>query len=184
MGDLWRRTRQVTTLTEDHVQTILLGYDDTPSARAALDRAAELTRALGAKLVVTSVAPVLISVGRSSGLIDVCDPPARHAEALRHARAYLRERGIEAEYVNAIGDRASRIVDIAKLHNADLIIVGSRGSSLRRRLTRESISESVVHKARCAVLVVRTSNTSANGAAGGNELIERGGGAEPERIAA
>jgi len=49
------------------MQTILVGYDDSEQAQRALDRAIELGKALGAEIVVASVAPVAISSGRSAG---------------------------------------------------------------------------------------------------------------------
>jgi nucleotide-binding universal stress UspA family protein len=136
------------------MQSIVLAYDDTPSARGALESAGALASAFDAKLTVTSVAPVLVSVGRSGGLIDSADPPERHAQALEHARSFLRERGVEADYVNLIGPPAETIVRLATRRHADLIVVGSRRPSLAKRLFGQSVSESVMHKARCPVLVV------------------------------
>ena len=49
------------------MKAIVVGYDDTEPSKRALDRAAELASRFGAKLIVTSVAPVLITghgVGR------------------------------------------------------------------------------------------------------------------------
>ena len=42
---------------ELRLKTIVLGYDGTRSAGRALERAAAIARAFGAKLVVTDVAP-------------------------------------------------------------------------------------------------------------------------------
>jgi nucleotide-binding universal stress UspA family protein len=149
------------------MQTILLAYEDSSSARGALKSAARLARAFDAKLIVTSVAPVLVSVGRSGGLIDPVDPPERHAEALEHARAYLREHDIEADYINLIGPPADTIARAAKATGADLIVVGSRGSSVIKRMLGQSVSASVMHKATCAVLVVREPKRAAGAAASG-----------------
>lgn len=58
------------------MKTILLAYDDSASGEAALERAAELTARLDAKLIVLTVAPTLISVGHGGGL-DPIDSVAR-----------------------------------------------------------------------------------------------------------
>jgi len=41
------------------MKTIVLGYDDSPEAARALQRTTELASALGARVLVTSVAPVM-----------------------------------------------------------------------------------------------------------------------------
>ena len=46
------------------MKTIVVGYDQSESAKLALDRAAELTKAFGAQLHVVSVAPTLEPGGR------------------------------------------------------------------------------------------------------------------------
>src|SRR5207253_2250181 len=52
------------------LKTIVVAFDDTDPARRALERAADLAEAFGAKLVVTSVAPLLVGVGRTAGPLD------------------------------------------------------------------------------------------------------------------
>ena len=78
------------------MKTIVLGYDDSDPAKRALERAAELATAFGAKVIVTSVAPML--VGRAGGPVDPADPPDEHKRELTHAASFLAERGIEADY--------------------------------------------------------------------------------------
>ena len=48
------------------MKTIVLAYNDTASSNRALERAAELARFYEAKLVVTSVVPVLVGAELSS----------------------------------------------------------------------------------------------------------------------
>ncbi|HTP18007.1 MAG TPA: universal stress protein [Solirubrobacteraceae bacterium] len=136
------------------MSTIVVGYDETPGSQHALERAATLAKALGAKLVVTSVTPVLISSGRSAGAIDSTDPPEKHAKELETARTYLEGQGIEADYQGAIGEPADAIVQLANERKAEMIVVGTREPNLIQRLTGQSVSESVTHRAHCDVLIV------------------------------
>ncbi len=136
------------------MNTILLAYDDTDPSKRALERAAQLTKAFGAKLIVTSVSPFMASIGRSAGPIDPTDPPEKHAEELAHARTYLEGEGIEAAYAPALGDVADTIATVARENNADLIVVGTRELNALQRLLGQSVSASVTHKAECDVMIV------------------------------
>jgi nucleotide-binding universal stress UspA family protein len=136
------------------MKTILVGYDETEVSKRALDRAAELAKALGAKLIVTSVAPLQRDAGRGMGPIDPTDPPARHQEELAHAREAVRARGLDAECVMALGDPASAIVMLADERKADLIVVGSRHAGFFEHLLRPSVSHAVSQHAHGDVLIV------------------------------
>ena len=136
------------------MDTIVIGYDDTPAARRALERAATLAKALGSKLVVTSVAPVVASAARSAGPIDPTDTPADHVAELKHAREYLSEQGLDAEYVPAVGHPADTIAEVAREQRADLVVVGTRELGHIQRLLGQSVSEAVAHKVECDLLIV------------------------------
>ncbi len=133
---------------------IVLGYDDTDASKRALERAAQLTKAFGSELIVTSVTPVMMGAGRSTGPIDSTEPLEKHAEELAHARSYLEDQGISARYQPAVGDVGDTIVQLAQDHGADLIIVGTREPNLLERLFGQSVSEVVAHHAHTDVLIV------------------------------
>jgi nucleotide-binding universal stress UspA family protein len=127
-----------------HMKTIVLAYNDTGDSDRALNRAAELAGFYGAKVVVTSVVPVLVG-GET--------PPATGPE-LQAADVRLRELGVEAELVEAVGEIAEAIVEVAESRNADLIVVGTREPSQVERLLGQSVSEGVQRRAHCDVLIV------------------------------
>lgn len=136
------------------MSTIVVGYDQTPGSQRALERAATLAKALGAKLVVTSVAPLMVSIGRSGGPTDPVDTPEMHAKELSAARSYLEGQGVTADYQAAVGEPADAIVQLASQVGAEMIVVGTREPNLIQRLTGQSVSDSVSHHAHCDVLIV------------------------------
>ena len=135
------------------MSTIVVGYDDTAGSQKALERAATLAKALGAKLVVTSVTPIMLSAGRSAGPIDSTDPPEKHAKELETARTYLEGQAIEADYQGAIGEPSDALVQLAEERGADMIVVGHHHGVVHR-LFGASVSDTVSHHAHCDVLIV------------------------------
>jgi nucleotide-binding universal stress UspA family protein len=136
------------------MKKIVLGYDDTDPSKRALDRAAQLTKAFDSELTVLSVAPVMLSAGRSAGPLDPTDMPEKHQEELAHARDYLDAEGVSATFQAAVGEPADTIVEVAQDRGADLIVVGTRDHNFAGRLFGQSVSESVAHKARVDVMIV------------------------------
>jgi universal stress protein A len=136
------------------MKRIVLAYDESDAAKRALERAAELAKAFGAELIVTSVAPVMTNIGRSAGPIDPVDPPSAHVEELKHAQAYLDGEGVKADYVPGLGDPAKTIAEVAKERDADLIVLGTHEPSAIGRLFGQSVSDSVAHQVHCDVLIV------------------------------
>ncbi len=136
--------------------TIVVGYDESEAAKRALERAADLAAHGEAKLVVTSVAPVLppAVAARGLGPTDPVDPPEAHRAELAHARDFLKERGVKAEFDLEIGDPAEAIVKVADRHQADAIVVGTRELGLVDRLMRGSVSQGVSRQAHCDVVIV------------------------------
>src|SRR5215204_4140195 len=58
-----------------------------------------------------------------------------------------------------VGEVAKEVVDLAEELEVDLIVVGTRGRSVIGRVLMGSVSDSVVHHARCPVVVARSQET-------------------------
>jgi nucleotide-binding universal stress UspA family protein len=136
------------------MKNIVLGYDDSEPSQRALERAAELAKALSADLAVVSVAPLGPGGARGAGGVDSVDSPAKHAAELGRAREYLEGQALTAVYQEIVGDPADAIVEFADQRKADLIIVGTRDHSVLGRLLGQSVSDTVSHHAHCDMLVV------------------------------
>ena len=136
------------------MKSIVLGYDDTETARRALERTAELARTFEARVLVVSVSPVLVGAGHGIGPIDPVEPPELHREQAETAKAELAQLGIDAAVQVAIGDPADSLLDLAEKEDADLIVVGSGHAGFFSELFGTSVSGSVHRRAHCDVLVV------------------------------
>ena len=135
------------------MKSILVCYEERPVASRVLERAAELAKLSGAKVIVTSVAPVLH--GRGGG-IDPVDPPERHEEEIHDAKAELEQFGLTGvEAIASIGDPATAIVALADERQVDLIVLGAHEGGVFSRLLEGSTGDAVVHRAHTDVLIVR-----------------------------
>jgi nucleotide-binding universal stress UspA family protein len=136
------------------VETIVVAYDDSEPSKRALERAIELAKAFGSKLLVTSVAPIMEAAGRSTGPLDPTDLPQKHRAELEQAASVITAAGVSAALVPAVGHPAEAIVQVARENGAQLIVVGTRELGFAQRLLGQSTSDAVVHRARCDVLIV------------------------------
>ncbi|HUO69423.1 MAG TPA: universal stress protein [Solirubrobacteraceae bacterium] len=136
------------------MKTVVVAYDQTEAADRALDRAATFSETFGSRLIVLSVAPVVMSAARGGGGLDNIDSPDRHRKELENARTQLESRGATAEYKEAVGEPADAIVQIADENHADLIVLGTREPGVLDRVLRGSVSQDVSRHAHCDVLIV------------------------------
>ncbi len=127
------------------VETILVAFDD--PASETLARAADLAEALGATLIVTSVAA-------AAGAGEEVEAEQFARERLEQAHGYLEGRGLTAELVPSLGHPAEAIVKLARERNVDLIVVGTRRKRFFERLVEGSVLQDVLRHSTCDVLVV------------------------------
>lgn len=132
------------------IETILLATDASPASGAAVEQAIDLAAPIGARLLVLSV----LGKGQSS---------VRRTRqlALESVVARARAAGAEAAEMLWEGEPGETIVEAAAAEGADLIVVGTHGRGPVGRLFLGSVSDYVVRHARCPVMVVRPSSTTA-----------------------
>jgi nucleotide-binding universal stress UspA family protein len=141
-------------LEETGIRVVGVGYDGSRPAGEALKIAADLALANGAALRVYAVARRFAHVPSADGSGHSPRPPTE-AEALRQA---LDEAvaGLPSQTralpVFLRGFAADELIDAVKL-GVDLLVLGSRGGGPIRRSFRHSVSNAVLSRASCAVLI-------------------------------
>jgi nucleotide-binding universal stress UspA family protein len=140
--------------TQVRMRAIVVGFDGSPAAERALDRAAELAGDGGPVVLVAATTRLESAGAVDEPILDGPSPEERDAVLGRGAAA-LRERGIEPQVVAADGQPAEALVQAARDADARMIVVGSTGSGYVARALLGSTAENVVRRAPCDVLVVR-----------------------------
>lgn len=147
------------------MRTIVVGYDGTRGAEAALGRVAALAKAFGSRVVVVSVAsPEPVAPDGAFGLMPYYDlgaatVDARLDEALwqqhrARVESFFADSGTTAEFAGVMGSPVEEILEIAEQQHADLIVVGTREPGFLERLLGGSVSQGIARRAHCDVLVV------------------------------
>lgn len=141
---------------------VVIGVDDSPHARAAVEFVKNTQWPAGTKFVVVAaarpqvVAYSLVDAGAFSWLKTAEAAMIQQAEKLSERVAgELRGAGLSADARAVPGDPREALVDEARGAGADLVVVGSHGRSGVGRLLMGSVASHVVGHAPCSVLVVK-----------------------------
>ena len=136
---------------------IVCGIDKSQTAKEALRFALHEATLRGTRLRVVhawSMAPIVEMTG--PGMIPVYDASSVRASAEKTLSSIVAdvagERAAEVERVLAEGPAGEAI--LANAHDAELVVVGSRGFGAVRGFMLGSVSQHVVHGATCPVVVV------------------------------
>jgi len=143
---------------------IVAGTDGSATAEVAVDKAAELARALGARLHVvaayssaSSGAWMAAAAMTVPGVVDDASAARQAAEEIvDRTSARLRQRGLQVATHVCQGEPAEVLMTVADGENAQMIVVGNRGMAGARRVLG-SVPNRVSHHAKCGVLIVPTS---------------------------
>jgi nucleotide-binding universal stress UspA family protein len=140
--------------------TVVVGADDSSTAREAVNVAADVAQAGGGKLhIVTAYDPKSVRVEQLPEELRYAVGEHPADVLLRRLSELVRERGLEPIVHAAAGDPVDAIVRIAEQVDADLIVVGNKGMKGVRRVLG-SVPNSVAHKAPCSVLIADTTGAA------------------------
>jgi nucleotide-binding universal stress UspA family protein len=149
---------------------IVVGTDLSEAAAKAVDQAAALAKAFGAKLhIVTGFKSAMASNLPASTLEAMAYGVA--AELLHEAESKIGDEvrstleglakryesdGVLVQTYGCGAEPADALLEVAESTNADLIVVGNRGMTGVKRFVLGSVPNKVAHHASCSVLIVHT----------------------------
>jgi nucleotide-binding universal stress UspA family protein len=151
------------------LHTILVPVDGSALAESALPKAVDLAGATEARLLLVRAAEAHTMPG--------VDPTEAQVKVVSEAEAYvvrlaaeLRATGLEGVEASVwYGPPAYAIVEAARLHHVDLIVMTTHGRSGLGRLILGSVAESVVRGTRTPILLLRAPEAPVAAPAGTSE---------------
>jgi nucleotide-binding universal stress UspA family protein len=136
---------------------ILLAVDGSEHALRATRKAAELARLMKPEEINIIVAydPIPLYLGEPNMQIAITNRKGEAEEVLKMAVKEVGDLPCEVHTEIIEGDPASAIIEVAKVRNSDVIVMGSRGLGRLAGLLLGSTSQKVVSHAPCPVLIIR-----------------------------
>ncbi len=141
-------------------KTVLFPIDQSREARHAVDTVVNVVKTYNSRLVLLSVveqtpAVVEAELPSSEPVAVPMSSAAAVEKLLQGARALFAEQGIETvETVEREGMPAFVICDVADELDANLIVMGCRGTGLTLEGASESVTNRVINLSPCPVLIV------------------------------
>jgi len=133
--------------------TVVVGYDESPGAARALGVAISMANRLGESLVIVyGAAPPGREGEEFRSHLDALEAIGR--EAVSHALELATAQGVEADVAIVRAKPAEALIQVARKHDASLIVVGSYGESPLRSALLGSTPHKLLHLSTVPVLVV------------------------------
>jgi nucleotide-binding universal stress UspA family protein len=139
------------------MSTIVVGTDGSRGAETAVQKVIELVHGDGITVHLVCAYPGLSTLERLglSARQEPVDLRGVAADVLARSETRLREAGFAVEKHAREGDPADTIIDVADEQNADLIVVGARGTTGLRRFMLGNVAGKLSHHAPSSLLIVR-----------------------------
>ena len=143
------------------ITRILVPTDFSPDADAALRYAIDLAKPFGASVDLLHVLEDPLAAGMWSAEFYTAEIAGLSVNLVKNAEARLRgivdetKAPLRLSSEVRIGPAFATILDAAREHGADLIVMGTKGRTGLAHLLMGSVAERVVRLAPCPVLTVR-----------------------------
>ena len=139
---------------------VMVGSDGSETAHLAVQQAAELAKAFGARLTVVTAYPKVrprTAAGVPDDMQWMATDAAGAEEQARKGMQIAKQAGVTDVHSSvAPGDPAEVVLDAAKLLAADLLILGNKGMASASRFLLGNVPNKVSHHAPCDMIIVRT----------------------------
>ncbi len=142
-------------------KTILICSDGSEHALNAAQKAVTMAKEQDACVLLlhvesTSTQQFAVPWQLEIGVADTGSKLTKQQKAnLDKTLEFCQKTGVRYQCRHECGHAANQIVRVAEEESVDLIVLGSRGLSPLKALLLGSVSDHVVHHARCSVLIVR-----------------------------
>ena len=138
---------------------ILLASDGSECALKAAAVAATLANKFAARLTIINIYEPIPTVGPYGEIVNTELNERYVRELQEHAISpvgrIMDKMGVPYQSRREIGSPPIEIIRVAEAEGCDLIVLGSRGLSNVKAFLIGSVSDRVVHHARCPVLIVK-----------------------------
>jgi len=156
------------------MKKILVAVDFSKCTASVVEQATLLAKGLSAKVWIVHVTSDLLQaavantgfygpaadfVGAPIGDVEMtrelcAQKYKREHHALLHLSETMRKAGIDTQAMLLKGDAAERLLEQAENHDVNMIVMGSHGHGLLRKMITGSVTEAVLKDSLCNVLIV------------------------------
>ncbi len=133
-------------------KTVLFPVDGSPDSREAVSTVANIVKTYQSHLILLSVVQKP-SEEENPNAVGMSSPEAVE-KLLQGAKALFAGEGIEAEVLEREGKPSFTICDVADEIDANLIVMGCKGTGLTEEGAAESVTNRVINLSPCPVLIV------------------------------
>ena len=134
---------------------ILVPLDGSSNSMRGLDKALSIASASDAEITGYYVFHLPLAAGIKYTKKMKDEAQKRAVKAIGPAMQKCERAGAKFKYATGGGNTAAQIVNTAKKGNFDMVVIGARGVGNAKEAFLGSVSNSVMHKSKVPVLVVK-----------------------------